>query len=339
MQRDLPAAHRLFAGTFARAFAVIGLVSGFGAAVSAEDLAIAADAPLPAATSGWIVYGAPEIGIYAHTGKANSTSTNITGPRVNPANSQFGDLGLQISPPERSRELVASFLAGATVGFLTPALDVPGRPRVFVDLNVSAAQTVEVALARRGNPGQVTLPSDNPPPFPVGEGALGGGGTQMSVQHQGPQFHAGLGISMEFPVFGDQLIRLKPAAVYSRTILDLDAQTVRPVRLNNDSGANQGLEDFRIISLSEQRTEVYHAVGPSFELEYVPNIQVGPFTLSVFGRAHASRIFSGLKTQMQQCNVAGGQPGECASWKYTQDEWTYRATLGVHLNWEPRAFW
>lgn len=287
----------------------------------------------------WSFYFGPEIAMYAHTGKGNSSSTQLTGPRVNPPNSTFGDLGTTVSDPERSRETMAAFLVGGTFGVLTPALDIGGRPRAFLDLNISAPATTEAQLARRGNPGTVGFPRGPNPPTPVGEGALLGQGTLLSAQQQGPQIHAGLGFSVEFPIPGDQVIRVKPAAMYSRTILDLEAQLVRPVRLNNDASTNQTLADFRIISLRDQRTEVYHAAGPSLELEYLPGIDWGPFTLSLYARGHAAHILNTLKTEMQQCNDAGGQPNECVRWKYTQDRWTYRATLGVHLNWMPRAFW
>ena len=142
----------------------------------------------------WNLYGGPEIAVYAHSGKGNSTSTNITGPRVDPIFIRTGDLGDEISAPERSREDIASFLVGGTFGVLTPGFDVPGRPRFFFDLNVSQPMTTEVELARRGNPGVVTLPRGEAlgrPP--VREGALTGLGTGVSVQHQGPQVHAGLG--------------------------------------------------------------------------------------------------------------------------------------------------
>lgn len=291
------------------------------------------------AVDDWYLYGAPEIAIYAHTGKGNSSSTQITGPRVVPPNSQFGDLGTAISDPERSRELVASFLAGGTFGVATPAIDVPGRPRLFLDLNVSAAQTTETQLARRGSPGQLAFPRGARPSTAVGEGAMIGVGTQISVQHQGPQVHAGIGVSFEFPIGDEELIRIRPAAVYSRTILDIKAQVLRAVRLNQDFGNAQQLDDFRTIALQDERTEVYHASGPSLEVEYIPGLEWGPFAISVFARGHASHIFNSLKTEMQQCNTAGGQPNECMYWKYTQDEWAYRASLGVHMTWVPRPLW
>lgn len=291
----------------------------------------------------WIFYGAPEIAIYGTTAKASSTSTEITGPRVNPSNSLWGDLGTAVSDPERSREFVGSFLGGGTFGLLTPGIDVTSRPRVFLDLNISQPFTTETQLARRGNPGALAFPRPPRPTSPVGEGALFGVGTTISAQQQGPQIHAGIGVSVEFPIAGDQLIRIKPAVMYSRTVLDLKGQVVRAVRLNNDVGENgpnaQTLDDFRVIALQGARTEVYHAAGPSIEVEYVPGLQWGPISFSLFARGHGARTLGESKTEMQQCNVAGGQPGECIRWKYVQDNWAYRATLGFHMSWSPRAIW
>ena len=287
----------------------------------------------------WTFYGGPEIAIYGTSAKGSTTSTQITGPRVSPPVPLFGDLGTEVSEPERSRELVASFLAGGTFGVLTPALDLPARPRAFLDLNISQPFTTETQLARRGNPTQLAFPRGEHPPSPVGEGAMVGVGTTLSAQQQGPQVHAGIGISFEFPIPGDQLIRIKPSVMYSRTVLDLKAQVVRAVRLNQDAGENQQLDDFRVIARQDQRTEVYHAAGPSLEIEYVPGLQWGPFSVSLFARGHGARTLGDSKTEMRQCNVAGGQPNECVNWTYVQDNWAYRATLGVHLNWTPRPMW
>ncbi len=291
--------------------------------------------------SDWILYGNPEfVSVYAHTGKGNFRGTLLTGPRLaNP--SQVVDLGPEVEEPNRSRELIAAFLIGGTFGALTPSLDLPSRPRMFVDVNVAVPATTEVQLARTGNPGQLAFPDGGGTSgVQIGERALIGRGNAISAQHQGPQVHAGLGVSLEVPLDDVQLIRFKPAAVYSRTIIDVAAITVRGVRLNTDAGQNQSLaDDFRQIRLSDSRREVYHAVGPSLEVEYVPGIEWGPFSLSVYARGHASYILTDPVTRMQQCNVEGGQPLECANWKYTQDRWAYRGSLGFHINWTPRPLW
>jgi hypothetical protein len=293
--------------------------------------------------SSWILYGNPEfLSVYAHTGKGNFSSTELTGPRV-AANQlvQNGDLGTEVEAPNRSREIIASALVGGTFGFLTPAVIVPSRPRLFLDVNVAMPATTEVQLARSGDPGKLSFPDGGGTSgVLVTEGALVGRGTAITVQHQGPQVHAGLGVSFELPLDDERSIRFKPSAVYSRTVIDVSALTVRGVRLNTDRDTNQSLEDdFRQIRLSDARTEVYHAAGPSLEIEYVPGIDWGPFSLSVYGRGHASYILTDPVTRMQQCNVEGGQPGECADWKYTQDRWAYRASVGFHINWTPRPLW
>ncbi len=314
-----------------------GLCSG--SLARADDSASVAEAPGLPEPDQWMIYGGPEIAIYAQTGKGNTSGTEITGPRVDPPCPGCGDLGTAVVDPIRSRETISSFLAGATFGVLTPALDLPGKPRAFVDINISSAQTIETSLARTGNPGVLAFPSEGRSFLPIGENAMAGGGTQMSVQQQGPQIHAGLGVSFEFPISTTEMIRIKPAIVYSRTIAEIEGLAVRPVRLNDDSGDDQQLDDFRVINLAAQFTKVYHSSGPSLEVEYFPDIKWGPLTLSVYGRAHASYSFTSPKTILQQCNTAGGQPGECVQWKYTQDRWAYRATLGVHVNWVPRALW
>lgn len=325
---------RLSAGGAACAGAIAALLVAQPDAVHAD-----AASGIPSVDD-WSIYANPEIGIFGHSAKGSSTSTQLTGPRVRPPSSTFGDDGTQVAAPQRSRELVMSFLAGGTFGVLTPALDVPGRPRLFAELNLSEPFGTETQFARDGNPGRIVFPrttAENSTPF--GERTLLGVGTQITAQQQGPQIHAGLGFSVEFPIPGDQMIRIKPAAMYSRTPLDIFAQTRRAVRLNGDRGAQQGLEDFRFILLSDRRTEVYHSAGPSLEIEYLPGMQLGPFSISLYVRGHAAYTFNTLKTEMQQCNVAGGQPNECARWKYTQDPWAYRATAGVHLNWIPKRFW
>jgi hypothetical protein len=212
-----------------------------------------------------------------------------------------------------------------------------------MDFNLSDPLTTEVNLARRGNPGPISFPQELLPATPVGEGVLRGIGTQVTAQHQGPQIHAGFGGSLEFPLAGDELIRIKPAVVYSRTRLDIFAQTRRAVRLNANAGnrpnqANpQTLDDFRYIFLEEKRKEIYHAAGPALEIEYLPRLGWGSVGLTLFAKAHAAYIFNDPKTEMQQCNTAGGQPNECVNWKYTQDEWTYRAVAGVRIQWAPRS--
>lgn len=310
------------------------LMSIFGAPTTSR-----AEDPASAARPTWVLYGGPEVAIYGGTGKANSSSSEITGPRVANPRPRIGDLGTLISDPERSREEVLAALVGGTFGVMTPELmSGPVRPRFFLDVNISAAMASEVQLARRSNPGPISINEPRSPSFPTGEGTLLGIGTQITAQPQGPQIHAAFGPAFEFSV-DENIVRIRPAVVYSRTVLDIKGQTKRAVRLNEDAGVNQTLDDFRLIELDDSMREVYHGAGPALEIEYEPGMKLGPFNLTLYLRAHASYLFGDLETSLQQANPDPAAPGETVSWRYEQDRWAYRAGTGLRLNWAPSTAW
>lgn len=282
----------------------------------------------------WIVYGGPELSIFGHTVRGRTSASELTGPRVAVPSEQLGDLGTAVVDDLRNREAMLSFLLGGTIGVLTPAIDLPSHPRFFVDLNLSVPLGTEVQLNRFANPGPISFSPELRNIVPTGEGALPGNGNQVTAQHQGPQVHAAFGPSFEIPLGPDQRLRLKPGVVYSRMIVDVTALTARAVRLNNDSGLNNGIEDYRIISLGDSRTEVYHAVGPLIEVDYDPGIEWGPIRLGLYGKVHAGYIFGDLVTAMQQSNP--DFPDETVRWRFIQDRWIYRAGTGIRIFWSPK---
>jgi hypothetical protein len=287
----------------------------------------------------WEVSTALEIGIFGYTGKGNSSSTELTGPRVsNPRVNT--DLGTLIADPERSREEVLSALVGGTFEVMTPRLfDAPTQPRLFLDVTISSVLAAEVGLARASNPGGMSLPPDRNPGQIVGEASIVGRGTAITVQPQGPQIHAGFGPALTFDV-GEDRIRIKPSVVYTRSIQDVRAITNRAVRLNDVNGANAVLErDFRLIELSDNLTEVYHGVGPALEVEYETGQHIGPVRITVYLKGHASYTFGDLETEFQQTNPDPESPNETARWAYKQDRWAYRGATGIRLRWDPLLDW
>ncbi|MEZ4331389.1 MAG: hypothetical protein R3F35_06530 [Myxococcota bacterium] len=280
----------------------------------------------------WVFSTALEAGIYGHTGKGNTHGSLITGPRIaNPSVQE--DLGPTVVPDLRSREEVLSALLGGTFEVMTPQLfEVASRPRLFMDVNISAALASEVGLARQFDPGKMGLPDNITAGTGVGEAAIVGRGTAITVQPQGPQIHAGLGVALaiELP---DEVIRIKPSIVYSRTILDVKAVANRAVRLRAQSGAPSLENDFRLIQLADDFTEVYHGLGPALELEYEPGTRLGPLAMTLYIKGHASYLFGDLKTRMIGINP--DYPDETVRWKYTQDRWAFRAATGIRLRWDP----
>lgn len=280
----------------------------------------------------WVFSTALEVGVYGHTGKGNTHGSLLTGPRVaNPSVSE--DLGPTVVPDLRSREEVLSALLGGTFEVMTPQLfEAAGRPRLFVDVNISAALASEVGLARLFDPGEMGLPSPVSPGSAIGEASIVGRGTAITVQPQGPQIHAGLGAAFAIE-FADEVIRVKPSLVYSRTLLDVTAVANRAVRLRAPVGQITLENDFRLIQLTDDFTEVYHGLGPALEFEYEPGTRLGPLAMTLYIKGHASYLFGDLKTRMIGINP--DYPDETVRWKYTQDRWAFRAATGIRLRWDP----
>lgn len=311
----------------------LGLASAsIGVAIAlASFSASAADAEMLEDPTHWVFSGALEVGIHGHTGKGNIKGSPLTGPRVNPPLIDQ-DLGPNVVEDLRSREEVLSALVGGTFEIMSPQLfEAAGRPRLFLDLNISAALASEVGLARDSDPGQMSLPSPVSGSL-IGEASIVGRGAAITVQPQGPQIHAGLGAAFTIDL-ADELIRIKPSLVYSRTILDVDAITNRAVRLPPPAPPVTLETHFRLIQLTDDFTEVYHGLGPALEIEYEPGTRVGPVGITLYLKGHASYIFGDLKTRMLGVNPE--YPDETVSWKYSQDRWAFRASTGIRLRWDP----
>jgi hypothetical protein len=289
----------------------------------------------------WVFSGAFEVGIFGHTGKGNIAGTDLNGPRVSPLNINAGDQpGTLVVQPAASRQEVMSALVGGTFEVMSPRIaDVATHPRLFLDANVSAVLTNDVGLARDADPGELGLPSPLNANQILGERAVVGRGTKITVQHQGPQFHAGLGAALTFD-FDDQRIRVKPSFVYSRIIMDIDAVAKRAVRLNGNNGGTNPPRTYdntyRSIELADNIREVYHGIGPALEIEYETQNRVGPFAVTLFLKGHASHLLGDLKTRFQKTNTDPSTSGETVFFKYSQDRWVYRASTGIRFRLVPK---
>ncbi|MDC1295735.1 hypothetical protein N8077_05325 [Myxococcota bacterium] len=287
----------------------------------------------------WVYSAALEVGIFGHTGKGNIDSTDVGTPRVNP-NFGIGDIrGDSLIPSEASREQILSALVGGDFEVMTPRLaDVPTHPRLFFDVNISAAMTNEVGLARSGEPSVLQFPRNFDPGSILGENVVAGRGTKINVQHQGPQLHIGQGVAFTFD-FGAERIRIKPSIVYSRIIADVSGVANRAVRLRNFTPfvPRDFDSEFRRVELSDKFREVYHGVGPAVEVEYETANRIGPFALSLFIKGHASHLLGDLETELRATNQDPTVTGdESVRFKYSQDRWVFRASTGIRFRLVPR---
>ena len=299
----------------------------------------------------WVPAVAIEVGVHGHTGKGNIDGTEVFGPRVfiqvpersgdfipidDPNNP--GTLIDVLTVPLASREDVVSALAGANFEIMAPAFTRSGvAPRLFMDVSILDVLGSEVGLAIDADPMEMRLPDPRSAGTVIGEGAIIGRGNKITVQNQGPQFHAGLGVAFTFQ-WGPETIRIKPSFVYSRMKQTVATKTRRPIRLNNANGNNVQIddpEDFRLLIFDDSFDEVYHGIGPALEIEYETGGQVGPFDISLFIKGHATRFFGDVTTESTSTNTdyipPPGEPAEQFFYKYSQDRWTYRATTGIRL--------
>jgi len=311
---------------------------GAAASARAED---ATAASFDGEIDRWVFSGALEVGGFGHTAKGNVSSTNLNGPRVSPININAGDQpGTLVVQPADSRQEVTSALVGGDFEIMSPRVaDVPTHPRFFLDANVSAVLTNDVGLARDADPGEMALPDPLNATQIAGERVIVGRGTKTTVQHQGPQLHAGLGAAFTFD-FNDQRIRIKPSFVYSRIIMDIDSVANRAVRLNNNNGGTNPPRTFentyRTIELSDNIREVYHGIGPALEVEYETKNRIGPFAITLFAKGHGSHLLGDLKTRFEKTNPDPTTSGETVFWKYSQDRWVWRVSTGIRFRLVPK---
>ena len=85
------------------------------------------------------------------------------------------------------------------------------------------------------------------------------------------------------------------------------------------------------------RRSTSSATGIAVEIEYETANRIGPFSVSLFIKGHASHLLGDLKTRLQQTNQDPTVTGdETVNWKYSQDSWVFRASTGIRFRLVPR---
>jgi len=291
-----------------------------------------------------------EVGVFGHTGKGNISSTEIFGPRQNiPVPLQSGDFPSIEDPnnpgtfidvitrPLADRDEISNAVLGINFEIMSPAITTRGpAPRFFMDLSILDPQGSEVRLAIDGDPSELAISESASDTFPVGEAALLGRGQRITVQNQGPQFHAGIGTAFTIN-WGAETFRIKPSIVYSRLKQVVSVTSRRGIRLNNENRNTVSLDDptdYRFFNFDDQIDEVYHGIGPAVELEYDTGGRMGPFEVTVFIKGHASHLFGDVTTELTATNPE--YPAEQMFYKYSQDRWVFRGTTGFRFRLNPK---
>ena len=289
----------------------------------------------------WILSAGIEGGVYGHSADGDFSGTPIVGPRATNINF-FSDAGPNIVDASEDSADIFAGLVGPTFEVMTPApFDIATQPRLFMGVSILAVLTQETSVVRLGAPDEYAIREPFPPrnvQF-IGERILVGPGTQVTSQHQGVQLHIALGTALTFD-WGEHRIRVKPSVEYSRTENQISAVANRAIRVVNvdpltpdGRGRIRSLDHFRLLTLVDDFTEVYHGLGPALEIEYETDNRFGPFLVSLFLKGSASHIFGDLETEFAIENPEF--PAESVRFKYKNDAWAYKATTGVRFRLVP----
>lgn len=285
----------------------------------------------------WVPAVAFEVDVFAHTGKGNLDGTQVTGPRKNVSPqeaTQFGDFrDSRLTDPKASRGEIISALIGGNFEVMSPRLvEGFGHPRIFLDVSVFATQTSEVRLARDANPGEMSLPPTSEGRR-IGEGAIVGRGSQVSIQHKDPQVHSGIGVAFTHH-FETATVRIKPSFTYSRIPVSVTTATRRAFVQQRPPSDPSPYEiddpnDYRLLILDDSRDEVYHGAGGAVEIEYETGERIGPFDITIYLKGAFTRLWGDLTTEITGTNP--DYPGEQIFYKYSQDRWVYRGGTGIRF--------
>ncbi len=173
----------------------------------------------------------------------------------------------------------------------------------------------------------------------INEPQVLGTGTEISSQEQDYQLQLALGAAFTFDV-GENRFRIKPSLRYSRTQNVVSAVAKRAVRLvlidpiiPGQDERFRSLDGYRLLALSDERKEIYHAIGGGLEVEYLAPTRLGPFDLSLYLKGAATYIFGDRKTSFFQSNPE--YPAETVTFHYKNDPWAYQAVTGIRLRFLP----
>lgn len=229
------------------------------------------------------------------------------------------------------------------VPFVAPGIELaspvipglPARPRLFVHGGPELDFDLERAIAKEGDPGQVTIfaidpdgPEGEAPPIFPGENNVTGVGSETRVEAKTLAWSAGIGVSLRFPVFGREL-RVKPSFEYRYDEFD-----VGTAMSSARSTAGNGFCPCSTVAISATDTKGFHAIGPGLELE-LEGQRAGPVLVTVFLSAQGYYVLGDRFVSLEaNGNFDTGEPASVVS-TLRRSPWSMRGGVGFRVRWQP----
>lgn len=243
------------------------------------------------------------------------------------------DFQLQKGTPSTDRTRVFTPFVAVNLELTTPSLiDDFGAPSLFAHVDFAYTFGFEKNIAVLGAPG----PLRPPPPLETNPALWKGQGDSMTFKADDFQFSGGVGISFHLDVL-DRRVRIKPSLEYMRQSARLSGSLQRVVKTVSgppnqfacSSGENPNT-GYRCIQLANEKTAVFHSIGPGLEVE-VDAGRKGPVVLALYGGAQAYAILGSNRVTFSDSNDLG----ESAEWKYIANRWFFRGSVGLRFRWAP----
>jgi len=264
-------------------------------------------------------------------------------PTPVPLEGSFSDEDLQVAP----------FVA-ASLELMTPAFDIPTRPRLFVSGEILPTFATKRTLVIDGDPGCIRGPEPGAPcdeepgsrERPFGEDGTNGAGSKTTAKILDLAYGANLGVAFPFRI-GKRQLRVKPSLGWINYGVEAKGLVVNamctPVVLVNQqirggcvdvgNGAPAGF--LRETELKGDETRRFNGIGPGLDLE-MDAARFGPIGAALFLGGRAYYILGNRSMEFGAEEAYDDQFGMDvaeARFKVKVDAWLFRAHVGIRFQW------
>jgi len=250
----------------------------------------------------------------------------------------------------RDHDVTLSPFVGGTLELMSPALDIPTRPRFFVSGGILPSFGTERTLAVEGDPGCIRGPEPNAPctadetevrTVSFGESAANGQGSKTQSEIDTLVYTASFGVA--FPLqLGKRQLRIKPSLGWTHykitgkgLVSDAECQPQSQCT-DREIVAGVVLPGFlREATLIGKKSRRFNGIGPGIDVE-LDAARYGPLGVSLFAGAHAYYILGDRNWNFgatEDFNDPVGTDTAEANFRVGVNEWFYRGQVGIRFSW------
>jgi hypothetical protein len=255
------------------------------------------------------------------------TSGDILGPRYDVQNQSTE---AKIRPDADGETALVAPVIGGSLELMTPRFfQAVASPRAFAHVDLAAAFSTDLSLAVDQKPEQMRVPPLAGSVNNIPEAAIAGQGSRTISRLQPFVLSAGIGVAFSVELW-ERRIRIKPSFEYLREEIEVSGLVNRAVKLVPIAPPDEGLDSFRLITLSGSQKQAYHGIGPGLEVE-VDAARAGPFMLTVYLAGQGYNFLGDRSVDFEDTN----EYGETAAWSFEKEAWGWSMDVGLRFRWLP----